>query len=186
MIILNPLKIKSNIVNKSQNCEFFLKEYENILNFGYLSCPYCYSSQYIRYGFYERNVIFIQNNSLCSKVLKIQRIQCKNCKKTHGLLPDGLNFPELKYYETYAYATVDEQYQRRILGDATGEAGPFNISQLRQISSWYNEDAHFNVFDIPWFVRGANSLHGLGAGVFAFSSEYGRADGYLTYRVVLM
>lgn len=90
MIILNSLKIKSNIGNKSQNCEFFLKEYENILNFGYLSCPYCHSSQYIRYGFYERNVLFIQNNSLCSKVLKIQRIQCKNCKKTHGLLPDGL------------------------------------------------------------------------------------------------
>ena len=66
---------------------------------------------------------------------------CFDCDgDTSGLteLTDGYNWPDKKYYDMYAYATIDEKYQRRTLGDATGEMGPFNsatyLTQTRQIS----------------------------------------------------
>ena len=62
-------------------------------------------------------------------------------------LTGGYDFPDSKYYDTYAYATVDEQFQRRILGDATGEMGPFAsatyLTTIRQIGSWYVDNAYF-------------------------------------------
>lgn len=83
MIILNLQKNKSNF-------EIELENYEKLLNYGNLECPHCHSNDYIRWGFYERNVIFISNNQLCSKLLKIQRIRCKGCHKTHALMPDKI------------------------------------------------------------------------------------------------
>ena len=75
---------------------------------------------------------------------------CPTCdSNTSGLteLTGGYDFPDSKYYDTYAYATTDEQYQRRILGDATGEMGPFAsttyLTQTRKIGSWYSDYAYF-------------------------------------------
>lgn len=61
-----------------------------MLNYGSLECPYCHSKEYIRWGFYERGVIYSKNNKLYSEIIKIQRIKCKSCKKTHALLPFGI------------------------------------------------------------------------------------------------
>ena len=101
----------------------------------------------------------------------------------------GIPFPEEKYYDKYAYGEDDEHYNRRILGDATGEMGPFaNVtygSQTRQIGSWYADEAWFVYFDSPWFMRGANHHPGLFAGVFPYFPEYGRATGWISFRVVL-
>ena len=117
---------------------------------------------------------------------------CPTCDNdTSGLteLTGGYDFPNSKYYDTYAYATVDEQFQRRILGDATGEMGPFAsatyLTQTRQISSWYADEAWFVYSNIPWFARGGYYTHGLDAGVFAFSNDRGPMASYLSFRVVL-
>ena len=118
---------------------------------------------------------------------------CPTCDSdTSGLtsLTNGYEWPEKKYYDTYAYSTSNQQYIRRILGDATGEMGPFAsatyLTQTRQISSWHADSAHFVHSDDPWFRRGGYHFSGLDAGAFAFDVSYGRASGYVSFRVVLI
>jgi len=120
---------------------------------------------------------------------------CPSCDTGSGndasktSLTNGIDFPDAKYYDTYAYATNDENYQRRILGDATGEMGPFATktygTQNRQIGSWYADEAWFVYHGNPWFLRGSGFSRGLGAGVFMFTNSYGHANGGASFRVVL-
>ena len=117
---------------------------------------------------------------------------CPTCDSdSSGLtsLTNGYEWPEKKYYDTYAYSTTNQQYIRRILGDATGEMGPFNtvkyLTQTRQIGSWYADSAQFVHSSDPWFLRGGSHLDGLDAGAFAFDSTYGHATGGRSFRVVL-
>ena len=118
---------------------------------------------------------------------------CQTCDEdTSGLteLTNGYDFPNLRYYDTYAYATVDEQYQRRILGDATGEMGPFNtqtyLTQTRQIGSWYSDETWFVLSYIPWFLRGSAYYRGSDAGIFTFRNTYGHVSSNGSFRIVLM
>lgn len=85
MIILYSKKINTNFKETIQN-------YLNTVNFGHIECPKCHSHDLIRWGYYERNVIHFSNNNnvLESNILKIQRIRCKSCGKTHALLPFGI------------------------------------------------------------------------------------------------
>ncbi len=86
MLILNPSKIN----NKFQKFQEILKKYQEILNYSSLTCPCCKSNEYIRWGFYERGVTYFKNGKVFSKIILIQRILCKSCKKTHALLPIGI------------------------------------------------------------------------------------------------
>lgn len=61
-----------------------------MINFGDLECPCCHSKEYIRWGFYERSVVYIKEDKEYSEIIKIQRIQCKSCGRTHALLPFGI------------------------------------------------------------------------------------------------
>ena len=117
---------------------------------------------------------------------------CPTCDSdTSGLtsLTNGYEWPEKKYYDTYAYSTTNQQYIRRILGDATGEMGLFAsakyLTQTRYISSWYADLAYFVYSDGPWFGRGSYHPGGLDAGAFAFGVTYGRAYGNVSFRVIL-
>ncbi len=105
-------------------------------------------------------------------------------------LSDGYEWPDSKYYDIYQYSTTDKEYQRRILGDATGEMGPFAnatyLTQIRQISSWYADLARFINFNNPWFIRGGDHSYALDAGMFAFENDYGRMTTWFGFRVVLM
>lgn len=69
-----------------------MQNYLNIANFGHCECPNCHSHDLIRWGYYERNVIFFSNDEITieSTTLKIQRVMCKSCNKTHALLPFGI------------------------------------------------------------------------------------------------
>jgi hypothetical protein len=115
---------------------------------------------------------------------------CDSDKSGLTELTTGHPFPtDTRYYDTYAYAENDETYNRRILGDATGEMGPFATAtygtQNRQIGSWYADEAWFVVLGAPWFIRGGEDSHGFGAGVFAFANHYGNAIIRASFRVVL-
>lgn len=96
MIILFSKKSNTNFKEKMQKIQIQFKEriqiYLNTVNFGHLECPHCHSHDLIRWGSYERNVIFFSyvGNSLESKILKIHRVRCKSCGKTHALLPFGI------------------------------------------------------------------------------------------------
>lgn len=71
----------------------------------------------------------------------------------------------------YIYGTNTYRYQNRVLGDATGEMGPFQLPEARQLMSWYNNEAWFVRESGPFFVRGAADIgyaSGTSAGQFAF------------------
>ncbi len=104
-------------------------------------------------------------------------------------LTTGLDFPESKYYDLYPYESSDEKYGRRILGDATGEMGPFYRKVIsnyyRNISSWYQDESWFvTIFD-SWFVRGGVGYYGTYSGAFAYGNARGRFDNSYGFRVVL-
>ena len=94
-----------------------------------------------------------------------------------------------KYWDKYT-STVNTNYNKRILGDATGEMGPF-ASQTdpdgtaRNKSSWYGDYANFAHSASPWFHRGGHWYHGPSAGAFAFSYYTGGVYAYIGFRVVL-
>ena len=95
----------------------------------------------------------------------------------------------LKYWDKYS-STVKTNYNDRILGDATGELGPFEGEKdsdniTRNVSSWYNDYAHFPVPSHPWFIHGGNWSLGTTSGDFAFSYMTGDMYESISYRIVL-
>ena len=100
-----------------------------------------------------------------------------------------------QYYDKYNYGTeLFLHYNRRILGDATGEMGPFAKfednqevfdKRPRYQSSWHNDDSGFVKNNNPVFARGQNLQSGSQAGIFAFLSQSGGAVTWCLYRIVL-
>ena len=93
-----------------------------------------------------------------------------------------------KYYDEYT-STIVHNYNNRILGDATGEMGPFG-SQLdpdttRYKSSWHEDYAHFVDSSSSWFRRSGGWSDGVSAGAFAFSSYAIGSAAHISFRVVL-
>jgi len=104
-------------------------------------------------------------------------------------ITDGYEWPEAKYYDTYAYQTTDDHFERRILGDATGEMGPFGTAKYstysRPIGSWYTDDARIVNSGYPWFVRSGWLGDGYTTGIFSFSPNNGYSNGAYGFRIVL-
>ena len=94
---------------------------------------------------------------------------------------EGIDFPESKYYDVYNANINNISYSRRILGDGTGEMGPF----YGFTSSWYNDVADFVYSGIPWFYRGGYYGYGSGAGAFYFLNSSGHASSSISFRLVL-
>lgn len=83
------------LYSKKSNTNFkkILQNYLNIVNFGLLECPNCHSNDIIKWGFYERGILFFSNTEQSNveyDYLKVQRVRCKSCGKTHALLPIGI------------------------------------------------------------------------------------------------
>ena len=93
-----------------------------------------------------------------------------------------------KYYDKYSSTEVTN-YNNRILGDATGELGPFysntEYGGIVLKSSWYDDYARFVNSSEPWFVYGAAWRYGYSAGIFAFSYAYGNSTSANSFRIVL-
>ena len=94
-----------------------------------------------------------------------------------------------KYWDKYT-STSYINYNNRILGDATGEMGPFGNETdpdgtARAKSSWYKDLAHFANSSGPWFYRGGSWYNGTSAGSFAFTHNTGGVYAYIGFRVVL-
>ena len=95
-----------------------------------------------------------------------------------------------KYWDKYT-STTNTQFNNRILGDATGEMGPFGSEidsdgVTRNKSSWYKDYVYFaNSFN-PWFERGGNWNCGSASGIFAFYTYIsGTTATYGSFRIVL-
>ena len=113
-------------------------------------------------------------------------------------ITNGINLPSSKYYDSYKVNSNGNR-ANRILGDATGEMGPFGTIQTtgttaecgetgicnRPIGSWYNDNSWFVYSSNPWFYRGGYYNNGSGAGAFYFSYNSGRANSHISFRLVL-
>ena len=95
-----------------------------------------------------------------------------------------------KYFDVYNASSAVTTYQYRILGDATGEMGPFkqyldgdNGSRLH--SSWYGDSSSFVDSSITWLVRGGHYTHGVLSGIFSFTRYTGGTDTGGGFRIVL-
>ena len=126
MIILYSKKINTNFKERMQL-------YLNIINFCNLECPICHSHDLIKWGYYERNVLFFSNDgtTIEGSILKIQRIRCKSCGKTHALLPFGI----------IPYKQFTDEVISKILFELTHNSLE-NISNIYQIDQsilkkWY-------------------------------------------------
>ncbi len=72
-------------MNKSN--PIYQKKYNNMINnlpLHKLECTCRQKGNLIKHGYYERSIIF--NSQLTS--LKILRVKCKSCGKTHAILPE--------------------------------------------------------------------------------------------------
>ena len=97
-----------------------------------------------------------------------------------------------KYYDTYDGSSESEwtTYSKRILGDATGEIGPFYYyqdadSNKRSHNSWYADGSDFVNSSYPWFDRGGSCISGVLAGQFDFGPDTGGASSAIGFRLVL-
>ena len=92
-----------------------------------------------------------------------------------------------KYFDKYLN-TKDTEYNKRILGDATGEMGPFAsvppVQDYRE-SSWYKDQGRFVSSGVPWFMRGYAYTGGVNAGVFAFYLTAGPNNVNYGFRIAL-
>jgi len=121
---------------------------------------------------------------------------CPTCDSdTSGItsIKNGYEWPDKRYYDGYLYETSTQHYERRILGDATGEMGPFGTndstgstsSQTYSMGSWNEDYAYFVVSTYPWFYRGGGYNNGIAAGTFAYDSRHGGTFSWVSFRVVL-
>ncbi len=95
-----------------------------------------------------------------------------------------------KYFDVYNASSAISTYQYRILGDATGEMGPFKSyldgdNTSRWHSSWYSDRSDFVDSSYPWFVRGGRYTHGVLVGAFYFDRYTGGTNSDGGFRIAL-
>ena len=107
-----------------------------------------------------------------------------------GLSSSLLSSYSFKYYDIYSSTSSLSSYQNRILGDATGEMGPFfrykeSEGTYYQHDSWYNDTSHFVASNMPWFARGCAYNYGYLSSQFTFGRYTGDQDSAFSFRIVL-
>ena len=95
-----------------------------------------------------------------------------------------------KYFDVYSADSTVTSYNKRILGDAIGELGPFyyykdSDNVQRYHSTWDTDNADFVDSSYPWLNRGGDYYHGVIAGSFASNRDTGVAYNYISFRLVL-
>ena len=97
---------------------------------------------------------------------------------------------DTKYFDVYNASSSINSYQYMILGDATGEMGPFKNyldgdNNSRWHNSWYGDNSDFVDSSNPWFHRGGSYYNGVLAGQFYFGRDTGGVYSYIGFRIVL-
>ena len=96
--------------------------------------------------------------------------------KNSGLTLSEINNTYKGYIDIYERDSNITTYSKRILGDATGEMGPFYESSP-YYNNWYNNYSTFVEPSYPWFDRGGSCLNSTNSGQFAFS-RYSGIEGH--------
>jgi hypothetical protein len=90
------------------------------------------------------------------------------------------------YLDVYNSESSVNTYNYRILGDATGELGPFYKVGGNYYNNWFSDGAYFIEASASWFFRGASYYHLSNSGQFNFSSSAGGARNVDSFRLVLV
>lgn len=88
------------------------------------------------------------------------------------------------YLDVYPSDSTRTTYNYRILGDATGELGPF-YNAGSYVNNWYNGLSVFLFGTNSWFLRGGGVRNGSSAGPFYFNSLAGGANADRGFRIIL-
>ena len=104
-----------------------------------------------------------------------------------GLTPTNY---DSKYFDVYNSSSSNTTYQYRILGDATGEMGPFQTyadgdNNSRHHNSWYSDFSYLIDSLNCWSGRGGAYTFGALAGQFVFSGGTGGISTGISFRLVL-
>ena len=91
-----------------------------------------------------------------------------------------------KYFDKYPSTMAYNTFNKRILGDATGELGAFYTKNGIIRNNWWNDYAGLPTTINPWVDRGGMYDHGTLAGQLYFSPNPGEADEFITTRIVLV
>ena len=94
-----------------------------------------------------------------------------------------------RYYDKYS-STANTNYNNRILGDATGEMGPFGVYRNENgnasfVSSWNTDYADFINANGSWFERSGGCQYGILSGETTFHGFGGGINGLISFRIVL-
>ncbi len=114
----------------------------------------------------------------------------QNTLGSSGFDASSIALYDSKYFDLYPSNSETTTYNKRILGDATGELEPFysykdSNNLQRYHSTWGADDAYFVDSSRSWFLRGGNYYFGVIAGSFAFNRNTGGADSSFSFRLVL-
>lgn len=95
-----------------------------------------------------------------------------------------------KYFDVYPSNSIITSWNNRILGDATGEMGPFygyadDGEHYCFHNNWYGEQANFVTSDVSWFHRGGYYGNGVLASQFHFTRDSGGGGSNDASRLVL-
>ena len=95
-----------------------------------------------------------------------------------------------KYFDRYNASSDISTRQYRILGDATGEMGPFySYKESNDIyfyhNSWYGDHSDFVDSSHSWFARSGSYNHGSLSGQFHFGRDNGGTFPHISFRIVL-
>ena len=112
--------------------------------------------------------------------------------KSSGFTESEIN-SKIKYFDIYSSTSSVNSYNNRILGDATGELGPFDKlistgsdgTREVYINSFFSGKAGFVDNSSPWFSRGGNVYDGIIAGPSYFARYGGANIVFSSFRLVL-
>ena len=107
-----------------------------------------------------------------------------------GFTSDPTTIYGNKYFDKYLSNSNKNSYSNRILGDATGEMGPFYYYEdkdgdYRYHSSWFNDLSNFISSNNPFLYRGGYHTYGVLASQLDFSENTGIAFNHVGFRIVL-
>ena len=83
-----------------------------MLNMFALECNNCHRrGECIRHGYYERGYLLTEEDVLAGTRIRILRVRCKHCGRTHAILPEEI-IPYLRFTATFIGSALSRYYSR--------------------------------------------------------------------------
>jgi len=88
-----------------------------MLNMLALECNNCHRrGECIRHGYYERGYLLTAEDVLAGTRIRILRVRCKHCGRTHAILPEEI-IPYLRFTATFIGSALSRYYTRTFCDD---------------------------------------------------------------------